>query len=123
MRQAARQSKGVRFTALLHHITIELLERSYFALKRDSAPGIDGVTWQAYGENLAENLPDLHTRIHRASYRARPGRRTFIPKPDGTKRPFSILFLEDKIVQQAGVCCAGRNAPAQCEIVTRPSFS
>jgi group II intron reverse transcriptase/maturase len=103
VRQAARQRKGVRFTALLHHITIELLERSYFALKRDSAPGIDGVTWQAYGENLAENLPDLHTRIHRGSYRARPGRRTFIPKPDGTKRPLSILCLEDKIVQQAAV--------------------
>ncbi len=103
VRQAARQRKGVRFTALLHHITIELLERSYFALKRDSAPGIDGVTWQAYGENLAENLPDLHTRIHRGSYRARPGRRTFIPKPDGSKRPLSILCLEDKIVQQAAV--------------------
>jgi group II intron reverse transcriptase/maturase len=86
---------------LLHHITAELLEQSYFALKRNSAPGIDGVTWQAYGENLAEKLTELHVRIHRGGYRARPARRTYIPKPDGTKRPLSILCLEDKIVQQA----------------------
>jgi len=103
VRQAARQGKKVRFTALLHHITIELLERSYFALNRHSAPGIDGVTWQAYGENLEENLTDLHGRIHRGSYRARPGRRTYTPKPDGSQRPLSVLCLEDKIVQQAAV--------------------
>jgi group II intron reverse transcriptase/maturase len=103
VRQAARQSKGVRFTALLHHLTVDLLERSYYALKRNSAPGIDGVTWQAYGENLEENLPELHARIHRGSYRARPARRSYIPKPDGTERPLSVLCLEDKIVQQAVV--------------------
>ena len=62
VRQAARQSKEVRFTALLHHITIDLLERSYFALKRNAAPGTDGVTWQAYGENLAEKLTELAKR-------------------------------------------------------------
>jgi group II intron reverse transcriptase/maturase len=103
VRQAARQSKGVRFTALLHYLTVELLERSYFALKRNAAPGTDGVTWQAYGENLEETLPELHARIHRGSYRARPARRSYIPKPDGTERPLSILCLEDKIVQQAVV--------------------
>jgi group II intron reverse transcriptase/maturase len=103
VRQAARQGKKVRFTALLHHITIELLERSYYALNRHSAPGIDGVTWQAYGENPEENLTDLHSRIHRGSYRARPGRRTYTPKPDGSQRPLSVLCLEDKIVQQAVV--------------------
>ena len=103
VRQAARQSKEVRFTALLHHITVELLEESYFALKRNSAPGIDGVTWQAYGENLEEKLTELHNRIHRGGYRARPARRSYIPKPDGTQRPLSILCLEDKIVQQAVV--------------------
>jgi group II intron reverse transcriptase/maturase len=103
VRQAARQSKEVRFTALLHHITVELLERSYFALKRNSAPGIDSVTWQAYGVTLEEKLTDLHGRIHRGSYRARPARRTYIPKPDGSQRPLSILCLEDKIVQQAVV--------------------
>ena len=103
VRQAARQSQEVRFTALLHHITVDLLERSYFALKRNSAPGIDGVTWQVYGETLEEKLTDPHGRIQRGSYHARPARRTFIPKPDGTKRPLSILCLEDKVVQRAVV--------------------
>src|SRR5436309_4557527 len=101
VRQAARQSKSVRFTALLHHIAVELLKRSYLSLERDSAPGIDGVTWQSYGENLEEKLEDLHDKVHRGSYRARPARRTYIPKADGSKRPLSILCLEDKIVQQA----------------------
>ena len=101
VRQAARRSKSVRFTALLHHITVDLLTRSYLALERDSAPGIDGVTWQAYGENLKENLTDLHDRIHKGSYRARPARRTYIPKADGSQRPLAILCLEDKVVQQA----------------------
>jgi hypothetical protein len=101
VRRAARQSKSVRFTALLHHITVDLLKRSYLALERDSAPGIDGVSWQAYGENLEEKLRDLHDRIHKGSYRARPARRTYIPKADGSQRPLAILCLEDKVVQQA----------------------
>ena len=103
VRQAARTRKDVRFSALLHHITVELLEQSYFALKRKAAPGIDGVRWQAYGEGLNESLKELHQRIHRGSYRAKPARRTMIPKADGTERPLSILCLEDKIVQQAVV--------------------
>src|SRR5947199_884084 len=100
-RRAARQSKTVRFTALLHHITTDLLKQSYLALTRDAAPGTDGVTWQTYGENLEEKLKDLHDHVHRGSYRARPARRTYIPKADGSKRPLSILCLKDKIVQQA----------------------
>jgi len=103
VRQAARQSKSVRFTALLHHITVDLLKQSYHSLERDSAPGIDGVTWQAYGENLEEKLTVLHDRIHKGSYRAHPARRTYIPKTDGTQRPLSIWCLEDKVVQQAVV--------------------
>ena len=103
VRRAARQSKRERFTALLHHITVDLLKRSYYALKRNAACGIDGVTWQAYGENLEDKLKDLHDRVHRGSYRDRPARRTYIPKPDGTERPLSIWCLEDKIVQQAVV--------------------
>jgi group II intron reverse transcriptase/maturase len=103
VRQAARQSKTVRFTALLHHITVDLLRQSYIALKRDAASGIDGVTWRTYGENLEAKLKDLHERIHKGSYRARPARRTYIPKADGSKRPLSIWCLEDKIVQQAVV--------------------
>ena len=103
VRRAARARKGERFTALLHHITVDRLEQSYFALNRKAAPGIDGVTWQAYGENLAENLSALHQRIHGGSYRARPARRVMVPKPDGGERPLSVLCLEDKIVQQAVV--------------------
>ncbi len=103
VRQAAQTRKDVRFTALLHHITVDLLEQSYFALKRGAAPGIDGVTWHAYGEGLSESLQDLHQRIHRGSYRAKPARRTMIPKADGSERPLSIPSLEDKIVQQAVV--------------------
>ncbi|MCP4966032.1 MAG: group II intron reverse transcriptase/maturase [bacterium] len=103
VRQAARQSKEVRFTALLHHITIDHLKRSYFALKRNAAPGIDGVTWRSYGENLDEKLKDLHDRVHKGSYRACPAKRTYIPKADGSQRPLSVWCLEDKIVQQAVV--------------------
>ena len=103
VRQAARQDKKVRFTALLHHITVDLLKQSYIALKRDAAPGIDGVTWQAYGENLDEKLTALHNRIHKGSYRARPAKRTYIPKAEGSQRPLSVWCLEDKIVQQAVV--------------------
>jgi len=94
VRQAARQSKSVRFTALLHHITVDLLKQSYLALERDSAPGIDGVTWQAYGENLEEKLTDLHDRIHKGSYRARPVRRTYIPKADGFVQQAVATVLE-----------------------------
>ena len=101
VRRAARQSKSVRFTTLLHHITVDLLKQSYLALERDSAAGIDGVTWQTYGENLEEKLTDLHDRVHKGSYRARPARRTYIPKADGSQRPLAILCLEDKVIQQA----------------------
>ena len=101
VRQAARESRDVRFIALLYHITIDLLKQSYIALKHDAAPGIDGVTWQTYGENLEKKLKDLHERVHRGSYRAHPAKRSYIPKTDGSKRPLSVWCLEDKIVQQA----------------------
>jgi len=101
VRQLAQRDKGVKFTALLHHVDVALLRRSYFSLKRNAAPGIDGTTWEEYGEQLDEQLCRLHDDIHRGRYRARPARRTCIPKPDGSERPLSILCLEDKIVQQA----------------------
>lgn len=103
VRRVARQSRDVRFTALLHHITIDLLRQSYSALKHDAAPGTDGVTWQSYGENLEEKLKDLHERVHRGSYRSHPAKRSYIPKADGSRRPLSIWCLEDKVVQQAVV--------------------
>ena len=108
VRQAARRSKHAKFTALLHHITVDLLKQSFQALERNAAPGTDGATWYAYREdNLEEKLKNLHGRIHRGSYRARPAKRTYIPKADGTQRPLDILCLEDKIVQQAVVFVSG----------------
>ena len=97
VRQAARQRKKERFTALLHHINIDLLGMAFFALKRDAAPGVDGVTWQDYEADLDRKLEDLHARVHRGAYRAQPARREYIPKPDGRQRPLAIAALEDKI--------------------------
>ncbi len=101
VREAAKEDKEKRFTALLHHVTIPLLASSYNSLKRQAAAGVDGVTWEEYGEDLAERLAELHGRIHRGAYRAQPSRRVWIPKPDGKQRPLGIAALEDKIVQHA----------------------
>jgi len=101
VRTAARLDGKVRFTALLHHVTAELLRDAFLLLKQDAASGVDGMTWREYGEGLEERLKGLHTRVHRGSYRAQPSRRTFIPKPDGGQRPLGIAALEDKIVQRA----------------------
>jgi RNA-directed DNA polymerase len=103
VREAARRDKKQKFTALLHHVTTDLLRDSYYSLKRQAAPGVDGVTWQQYGEGVEERLQDLHDRIHRGAYRAQPSRRTYIPKADGRQRPLGIAALEDKVVQQAVV--------------------
>src|SRR5438876_156402 len=101
VRQAARQRKKERFTALLHHINVDLLREAFFALKRDAAPGVDGMTWRTYEADLDRNLTDLHSRVHRGAYRALPSRRTYIPKADGRQRPLAVAALEDKIVQRA----------------------
>ena len=101
VRQAARRDKKMRFTALMHHVTPELLEHSYYALKREAAPGLDGVTWAEYGQRLQQRLAELHERVHRGTYRAQPSKRAYIEKSDGRRRPLGISALEDKIVQQA----------------------
>jgi len=103
VRTAARLDRKERFTALLHHVDAGLLRRAYFWLKRDAAAGVDGMTWQEYGQDLECKLADLHARIHRGAYRAQPSRRHYIPKPDGRQRPLGIAALEDKIVQRAMV--------------------
>lgn len=103
VRKAAKENKGLRFTALLHHMTVDLLRESFYALKRKAAPGVDGVTWQDYEAGLEERLVDLHGRVHRGVYRAQPSRRVYIPKSDGRQRPLGIAALEDKIVQQATI--------------------
>lgn len=103
VRDAARQRKKEKFTALLHHVTVESLRDAFLALKRRAAPGVDGVTWQDYEANLEGNLQELHAKVHSGSYRALPVKRRFIPKPDGKQRPLGIAALEDKIVQRAVV--------------------
>ena len=101
VRQAAKARKKERFTALLHHVSVDLLKDAYSWLKRNAAPGVDGVTWQDYEQNLEANIVDLHARVHRGAYRALPSRRKYIAKPDGRQRPLGIAALEDKIVQRA----------------------
>src|SRR5271156_3860077 len=103
VRKAAKESKQQRFTALLHHLSIELLRESFYALQRRASPGVDGVTWSEYESGLEDRLIYLHSRVHGGVYRAKPSRRVFIPKADGRQRPLGIAALEDKIVQQAVV--------------------
>ena len=101
VRQAARQRKKERFTALLHHLDLAMLRTAFYAIKRDAAPGVDGVTWETYEADLDRKIEDLHARVKRGAYRALPSRRTYIPKEDGSKRPLAVAALEDKIVQRA----------------------
>ena len=101
VRRVAATDKAARFTALLHHVDVDRLRAAYFALRPKAAPGVDGVTWEDYGVDLEANLRDLHARVHRGAYRARPSRRVFIPKPDGRLRPLGVAALEDKILQRA----------------------
>src|SRR5215510_10335805 len=103
VRQAARENKEMKFTALLHHLTVDRLRESFYSLKRKAAPGVDGVTWQEYETGLEDRLVDLHSRVHRGAYRAQPSRRKYIEKSDGRQRPLGIAALEDKIVQAATV--------------------
>ena len=104
VRQVAERDKQVRFTTLLHHVYhVDHLRAAYFALKRDATPGIDGETWEHYGEALEENLRDLSGRLARGAYRAKPVKRTYLAKTDGRQRPLGIPTLEDKIVQRTTV--------------------
>ncbi len=103
VRQVAHKDKEARFTALLHHVDVDRLRSAYRALNPKAATGVDGVTWHEYGQDLEDNLQDLHRRVHCGSYRAKPVRRAYIPKRDGRFRPLSVAALEDKIVQRAVV--------------------
>jgi len=103
IRKVARERKEEKFTALLHHISVELLETAFFELKEDAAPGVDRLMWTDYETDLERNLENLHDRVQRGAYRALPSRRVFIPKPDGRQRPLAVAALEDKIVQRAVV--------------------
>jgi RNA-directed DNA polymerase len=101
VRRVAATDREARFTALLHHVDVDRLRAAYWVLKPKAAPGVDGVTWADYGLDLEDNLTDLHARVHRGAYRARPSRRVYIPKPDGRLRPLGVTALEDKILQRA----------------------
>jgi len=101
VRQAALRSRTERFSALFHHLTTDRLQAAFFKIKKDASPGVDGVRWEQYEKDLEGNLRDLHTRLHKGAYRAKPSRRAYIPKADGRQRPLGIAALEDKIVQRA----------------------
>src|ERR687883_159308 len=101
VRRAARQRRGERFTALFHHLSPGRLREAFLALRRDAAPGVDGLTWRTYEADLDRRIGALHARVHRGAYRALPSRRRYIPKPDGRERPLAVAALEDKIVQKA----------------------
>jgi len=104
IRHVASRDNRLRFTTLWHHVyKTEHLRRAYFSLKRDAAPGVDGETWRHYGEDLEENLQDLADRLKRGAYRAKPVKRSYIPKADGRQRPLGVTVLEDKIAQRATV--------------------
>ena len=103
IRQVAKTRKKERFTALFHHISVDLLREAFHELKADAAPGVDRLTWTDYEADLGRRLEDLHDRVHRGAYRALPSRRVYIPKPDGRQRPLAVAALEDKIVQRAVV--------------------
>ena len=103
VREVARKDKDARFTALLHHVDLNRLRAAYWAIRPQAAPGVDGVTWAAYGQDLEGNLSDLHRRVHSGAYRASPSRRVYISKADGRQRPLGIATLEDKVLQRAVV--------------------
>lgn len=98
--QRAKQDKKVKFTSLAHLINEESLAACYRELKRDKACGIDGVTVEAYGAKLEENLRELVRRMKDKRYRPKPVRRVYIDKPGKRgKRPLGIPSVEDKLVQ------------------------
>jgi RNA-directed DNA polymerase len=103
IRGAVTRNRKEKLTALLHHVDVDVLRAGFLSLRRAAAPGVDGMTWERYAEDLEANLADLHARVHAGAYRALPSRRRYIPKADGRQRPLGIAALEDKILQRAVV--------------------
>ena len=103
VREVAKQDKDARFTSLLHRVDLDRLWKAYWAIRPEAAPGVDGVTWEDYGQDLEGNLRDLLERVHSGAYRASPSRRVYIPKADGRQRPLGIATVEDKVLQRAVV--------------------
>ena len=115
VRKVAKERKKEKFTTLFHHLDVPMLRTAFFALKKDAAPGVDGVTWEAYEADLNSRIENLHSRLHRGAYRAQPARRRFIPKPDGRQRPLAVVALETRL-------CRGRRRRCWARS-TRRSFS
>jgi group II intron reverse transcriptase/maturase len=115
VRQRAKQDRKARFTALLHHLSIEALRAAFQRLKAQAAAGADGLSWKTYSAELEDNLRRLHQRLQRGSYRPVPARRVYIPKADGRQRPLGIAALEDKILQSA--LCEVLNAIYETDFV------
>jgi retron-type reverse transcriptase len=103
IRNVAKERKKEKFTALFHHISIDLFAEAFYELKENAAPGVDQLTWKDYEADFERHIEDLHNRVQRGAYRALPSRRVYIPKPDGRQRPLAVAALEDKIVQRAVV--------------------
>jgi len=103
VREVAQKDKDARFSALLHHVDFNRLWKTYWAIRPEAAPGVDGVTWEDYGQDLEGNLSSLLERVHSGAYRASPSRRVYIAKADGRQRPLGIATVEDKILQRAVV--------------------
>src|SRR5918911_214643 len=103
IRGAVTRNRKEKLTALLHHVGVDVLRAGFLSLRRAAAPGVDGMTWERYAEDLEANLADLHARVHAGAYRALPSRRRYIPKADGRQRPLGVAALEDKVVQAAVV--------------------
>src|ERR1700726_1286511 len=82
--QAARQRKKEQFPSLLHHVDPAMLRTAFYAMKRDAAPGVDGMTWETYEQHLDRRIEKLHARGQAGTYRALPSRRSYIPKEDGS---------------------------------------
>ena len=97
VREVARKDKRAQFTALLHHVTVARLQESFYALKREAAPGVDGTTWREYETDLDAKLTSLHGRVHQGTYRAQPSRRTYIAKADGRQRPLGIAAIQEYV--------------------------
>jgi RNA-directed DNA polymerase len=108
VRQAAKERKKERFTALLHHVDVDLLRLSFYALKPQAAPGVDGVRWQDYEADLECNLQDLHARVHRGAYRAQPSRRKYILKSDGGRGHWGSQLWETKFYRGRSWRCSTR---------------
>ena len=101
--ELGKQCDQRSFTSLHHHLDLDWLAEAYRCLNSKSAPGIDGVTVEAYGQDLRSNLESLRERVLEGTYRAPPVRRVQIPKGSGGNetRPIGIPTTEDKVLQRA----------------------